>query len=377
MLRRFAFGFAGILAAAVAVSACSSNDATQTISVGPNFAAGTLYLTNPTQDALEIYPPTPANGAGPQYDLTSSGNLTGPQSVAFDSALNVYVANWNASTNAGSIAEFKTYATGGVIPVNAVSMTQRPRGMVGYSFTFAGASTPTDVLAIAAVDPTQPSAFSNQIRFYQASLLSEYETLAGPLTNLNVPDGIAVDSKANVYVTNLQGRSVEEFTLPSPTPTASPTATPTASPTPSPTPSGATPSPSPTPVPTPTPVNIAPVATLTTDIGQPTGIALDSSGKIYVSDLASPVCAPACPAILIFPAGSNGAVTPAYIAGSKTTLFSPTDVKVDASGNIYVADTKSSGAGVIDVFAPGATGNVAPTATYTSPGSALGLGLLP
>jgi hypothetical protein len=385
MLRRLAFGFGALVCAAAGIAACSSPDATQTISVGPDFAPGTIYVTNTTQNTVGIYPPGLASGSGPQYQLSSStatqNDYSGPQAVAFDDNDYVYVTNWNTSAGLGTLLQYRAYATGNVLYNNAISLsTVRPRGMWGYEHTFTGATSVTNVLVIAVVDPTQPASFSNQLTFYEAGSLSLFDTIAGPLTNLNVPDGVTVDSAQHVFVTNLGSKTVEEFTVPSPSPTPSPTATPTATPTPTPTPVGATATPSPTTSPTATPVNIAPTATISgsaSGISVPTGVAVDTSGRIYVSDQASTICTPACPAILIFPAGSNGSVTPTSISGSKTGLVSPTDVIVDGTGKIYVADTTSSGSGVIHIYAAGASGNVAPITSYTSPGTTSGLALLP
>ena len=385
MLRRLAFGFVGVAMAAVAVSACSSSgSSTSAISIGPNFASQTLYATNTNQNGVSIYPAGSATGGGPQYEIGGSNtSLAGPQYLAFDSLGDLFVSNWNASATSGSLLEFKATATGNVLPYGSLSMgSVRTRGITDYQTTFSGQTTKSDVLVTAAVDPTDTNAsFQSQLRLYFASDLFTDVTLGGPLTGLNVPSGVAVDKNANIYVTNLLGSSVEVFSIPTPSPTPVPTATPTSSPTPSPTPSGATATPSPTPVPTATPVNIAPIAQIsgpTTGIGKPTGIALDANGNMYVSDQASTICgATKCPAILIFPAGSNGAVVPSSISGSNTKLLAPTDVKVDSTGQIYVADSTSAGAGVIYVFAAGATGNVAPAATFTSPGNVIGLALSP
>jgi hypothetical protein len=384
MLRRLGTGFVGLICAAVGVAACSSSNATQSLSIGPTFPAGTLYAANATQNALGIYPPGLTSGSGPKYQLNStlgSTAMTGPQSVAFDTSNDVFATAWNSSTSVGSIFEFKPYATGNVLYAGLVNLgSTRPRGIYGFQHTFAGATSPSNVFVVALVNPSQPASFSNQLGFYDTSSLSLYETVAGPLTGLNVPSGLAVDGSQHVFVANLQGRSVEEFSVPTPSPTPTATATPTSTPTPTPTPTGATATPAPTASPTATPVNIAPTATISgasSGIGVPTGVAVDSSGKIYVSDQASTVCSPACPAILIFPAGSNGPVTPTAIDGSNTGLIAPNDVKVDGSGKIYVSDTTSGGRGVIHVYAPGASGNVAPISSFTSPGSALGLGLLP
>lgn len=390
MLRRLTLGFAGVITAAIAIAACSSPNATQTISVGPNFPSQTLYAADVTQNAVNIYAtgsPIPKSTGGPLYQIGGgSTGMAGPQYLAFDSMGNLWVTNWLSSVSAGEILEFKALATGNVIPYQTFALGGvRPRGIADTLYTFSGTTTSTDVLAMAVVDPSQSAGFNSGVQFYTAALLTTaYQTIAGPATGLNVPSGVAFDTQkpnANLYVANLQGASVEVFAIPSASPVPSPTATPTASPTPSPTPTGATATPIPTVAPTPTPLNIAPVATISggaSGIGQPTGLALDLSGNIYVADQASTVCTPSCPAILIFPPMTNGAIAlpPKSISGTNTGLTAPTDVKVDKSGNIYVADEKA-GVGVVYIFAAGATGNVAPAATLNATGALIGLALTP
>ncbi|HVA28537.1 MAG TPA: hypothetical protein VNF68_10175 [Candidatus Baltobacteraceae bacterium] len=389
MLRKHTLGFTGVLVAAVAIaivaSGCSSTGAGQVVSVGPTFASQSLYATNTTQNGISIYPAGTKTGAGPQYQIGGSNTtLAGPQYVTLDSLGDIFTTNWSASTGTANILEFKALATGNVLPYNGAAFgSAHPRGIFDYQTTFASSTTKTDVLVVAVVDPTQPLSFSSQLQFLEAAFVGggTYNVIAGPLTGLDVPVGVAADSSGNIYVANSQGTSganVEVFSVPSPSPTPSPTATPTASPTPTPTPSGATASPVPTPSPTATPENIAPLATLTSEIGTPTGIALDANGNIYVADQASTVCSPHCPAILRFAASpTTGAAPTGAIAGAATLLFAPTDVKVDSTGLIYVADSTSAGAGVVYVFAAGASGNVAPIATFSSPGSVTGLGLSP
>lgn len=383
MLRRLTLGFAGVITAAIAIAACSSSDATQSISVGPTFTTQTLYAADVSQNAVNIYTPSPKSTNGPLYQI-GGGNTTlaGPQYIAFDPSSNLWVTNYLASTTEGLLLEFKAQATGNVLPFQTYSLGNiRPRGIASTAYTFANDATATNILAVGIVDPSQSANYTSGIEFYESAAISTpYQVIAGPATGLNVPSGVAFDSKANLYVTNLQAPSVEVFALPtlSPSPSPSASASPTTTPSPTPTPVGSTPTPSAS----ATPYDLAPIATISgtiTELGQPTGIALDTAGNIYVSDQASGACGATkkCPAVLIFPAGSSGGVAPAAIAGSNTLLAAPTDVKVDKNGDIYVADT-AGGTGVVYEYAATTKGgNVAPIATLKSPGSIIGLALTP
>jgi hypothetical protein len=382
MLRRLTLGFAAVTAA-VAVVACSSSD-TKPISIGPNFPSTSLYATNSSQNGVSIYPPGTASGSLPTNNIGGpSTGLTGPQYLAFDPQSNLWVTNY--SSTGGSIVAIAKLATGNVIPllnsVNVGVAPARPRGLAFGSETLSTGS--FTYLVVANVNPAA-GANSNELLFFAPSTQffgASYQSIAGSNTLLNVPSGVAADAKSHVYVANLQGASVAQFTLPTPSPTPTATATPTPTPVPSPSASPTT-TPSPTPVPTSTPINIAPslyISGATTQIGQPTGVALDANANIYVSDQSSTVCgATRCGAVLVFAPTATGNVAPIRtIAGTNTKLFAPTDVKIDSTGLIYVADSTPAGAGVIYVFAATASGNVAPTTTFQSPGTVIGIGLTP
>ncbi len=196
MLRRLTLGFAGVITAAIAIAACSSSDATKTISVGPNFTSQTLYAANVTQNAVSIYTPDPKTTAGPLYQIGGNNTrLSGPQYLAFDSASNLWVTNWLASTSTGLLLEFKSQATGNVLPFQTLPLGNiRPRGIASTQYSFSGATAASTILAIGVVDPSQATAFSSGVKFYQTSLLTTaYQTLAGPATGLDVPSGVAFD----------------------------------------------------------------------------------------------------------------------------------------------------------------------------------------
>jgi hypothetical protein len=398
------------LSAAVGIAACSSF-ANATISgngIGPDFPSQTLYATNSNQNGVSIFNPGQKSGTGPAYEIAgASTTLNGPQYLAFDNAGNLWVTNYNPSTNESLLVEIAALATGNVIPLFSSTISGRPRGVAITPKTTAtpspssvrpnataspspspsSSTSPTPVpalMVIASVIPTNK--YPSQLLLFTEGSTTPYQSIAGPKPNLSVPAGVAIDLRDNIYVANAQGASVDQFILPTPSPTPKPTPTPTSTPSPTPTPS-ISPSPSPTPSPTPTPINITPIFSITgvnTHVIRPTSVAVDSHDFVYISDLGAPGAT--CrskgkqPAILIFaPPKVKGVINvrPARtIAGCATNLKAPTDVKVGSNGLIYVADTSQTG-NVVWLFAATASGDAPPMGYYTSPGSVTGIGVVP
>lgn len=372
MLRRLTLGFL-LLAAVALAAACSTNTNTPSSGgvpgVGPNFVTDTVYVTDTTTNAINIYTPNPGPSATPQYAIAGgSTSLGGPRYLAFNSTKQLYVTNYNAATKTGTIEVYNEFATGNVLAFNALGLASNtiPRGI---------AFLPNGHFAFALTAPGET--YTSQVDVYDSSntLVAD---IAGSNTNLNAPVGVAADASNNVYVGNSGNASVTVYAVPSPSPspTGSPTASPSPSPTPSPTPT-VSPSVSPSPTPTPTPFssNLTPIITLTNGLTTPTGVTLDSKGNVYVADAGNQSVAPS---VVIFDTPLRTGMTfSAKITSS--SFVDPTDVKVDGSGNIYVVDAGTGpGSSKLLIFKPGANGPATPATTIPLlQGSATGMALSP
>lgn len=159
------------------------------------------------------------------------------------------------------------------------------------------------------------------------------QAISGGMTGLDNPRGIAVDASGNIYVTN-QSASITVYS------------------------SGAN-------------GNVAPLQTIsgsnTLLCGRSIGIAINSlNGEIYVANTPDGAGCPA--SINVYAAGANGNVAPiGVIEGSKTKLDFPFGVALDSTGNIYISDSGNR----LYVYAAGSSGNVAPARTIK--GSLTGL----
>lgn len=107
----------------------------------------------------------------------------------------------------------------------------------------------------------------------------------------------------------------------------------------------------------------APIRTIVGDatgLADPTALALDARGNLYVANRAT---------VTIYGPGAAGNVAPVRtLAGPSTGLFSLTGIAVDRRGYVYVANdtvTKDGlrGAGTVTVYAPGASGDARPVRT--------------
>jgi 6-phosphogluconolactonase (cycloisomerase 2 family) len=150
------------------------------------------------------------------------------------------------------------------------------------------------------------------------------QDISGSNTGLSMPFGVAVDGSGNTYATN-QDDVITVYAT------------------------GAT-------------GNVAPARDIVgTAYHFPKGIAIDPiNGDVYVARANND-------AIFIYAPDASGSASPiGKIQGSQTGLDSPFGVALDTSGNIYVTNTDDgTGNGSVTVYAAGSTGNVAPIQTIS------------
>ena len=105
--------------------------------------------------------------------------------------------------------------------------------------------------------------------------------------------------------------------------------------------------------------NTAPQASIlgggnSTGLYAPAGIALDTAGRLFVANC--------CGQILIFAPGATGNVAPqSAIGGNNTGLAYPAGIAFDPKGNLYVSNRVAGPS--ITAYAAGASGNIAPITT--------------
>jgi secreted PhoX family phosphatase len=137
---------------------------------------------------------------------------------------------------------------------------------------------------------------------------------AGPATSseLSRPNGAAVDSAGNLYIADTQNNEVEKVT---PLGTLSVVAG-----------TGSLGAPTPGPA-------------TSSDLNQPSGVAVNSAGNLYIADTQNNVVEKVTPSgtlSVVAGTGSLGAPTPGPATSSE--LNQPSGVAVDSAGNLFIAD---------------------------------------
>jgi len=135
----------------------------------------------------------------------SGGGLNGPQGIAFDAAGNLFAANFTGNTQQGSITEFAAGSTPGTLRTGQVvetgvtdpaSLAFDARGNLFAVSTTGGNSSSGSVTEFAA--GATPGTFG------PATVLND--------PSLNLPRGVAIDARGDLFVADQLGNLITEFT---------------------------------------------------------------------------------------------------------------------------------------------------------------------
>ena len=292
-------------------------------------AAGNLYVTNVTWTSgmfsITVYAAGAHGNAAPIRTIAGSNTgLNGAAGLALDGVGNLYVAN----SGANSVTVYAAGATGNAAPTATIQgpntglaepgMIARDAG--GRLYVVSSILAPITVYAAGASGNATPTATIEADR--RPSLDGDW--------------GIARDGAGNLYVTSPGNNTVTVYPA-----RATGQATPKAT--------------------------IATVSP-THQTGYPSGITVDPSGNLYVTNSQYRAAGGCCyPSITVFAAGASENAEPfRTITGSNTGMNAPVAIARDAAGNLYVANRGGSCCGLgnsITVYAADAGGNATPTAT--------------
>jgi sugar lactone lactonase YvrE/cell division septation protein DedD len=282
-------------------------------------STGAIYVADALAATVFVFPRLAGLTSQPNYpDVTPLGAVSGsktglsyPQGIALDSSDNFYVAD-NA---ANSVFVYQAGSKGNIAPIPAISaaMTTGLSYPQGIALDSSGKIYVTD-----AGDSEASPLIPASVFVYPAGSngnTAPTATISGSNTGLSYPQGIALDSSRNIYVVD-ENPSVFVYSA------------------------GST-------------GNVAPTTTISGDatgLDSPVGIALDSSRNIYVADEGNVSCDGTSESVYVYAAGSTGDAVPiAIIGGTDTGLCYPVGIALDSSGNIYVAD---EGAASVFVYPP-------------------------
>ena len=294
-----------------------------------------IYVTN-SGPSMTVYSDGSSGNASPT--ATIEGNKTdldGPVGVTLDSDDHIYVANETSPSVTIYPAVGNSTGTLNEAPSAAISTTM-----------ITGLTHPQGIVLDSNGNIYIADDFAAKVFIYPAGSNGNAvptAIISGGNTDFTSPFGITLDAAGNIYVADYGLHfgvvPASVFVYP---PIASSTGM----------------------------LNEAPSSTISghdTGLLNPFGIALDSSRNIYVADDGNSAAMPAVPAsVFVYSAGSHGDAAPlATISGNNTGLVEPCGVALDSTGNIYVADFLAASVFVYSPLQTSGTGllNENPTVT--------------
>ena len=248
----------------------------------------------------------------------TSAELAGPAGVAVDSSGNIYIATYTDNRIR------KVAATGGNISTFA--------GNSGYGFAGDGGpalnsqlSAPRGICLDSAGNLYLADRWNNRIRKIAGGSISTIagngqanfggDTGAATSAQLSVPDGVAVDNAGNVYISDFLNNRVRMVSPAGVITTYAGNGL-----------SGFSGDGGPA---------------TSAELSQPAGLAVDAAGNLYIADSNNSVVRKVTPAgVISTVAGTGGSQGYSGDGGAATSakMMAPFGVAVDSSGNLYIAD---------------------------------------
>jgi sugar lactone lactonase YvrE len=265
--------------------------------------------------------PGPTN-SGSADGTGASAQFTGPAGVAVDSSGNVYVADTGNN-------EIRKVTSTGVVTTLAGAPGEINYGSadgIGASAQFAG---PTGVAVDSSGNIYVADTENNEIR--KVTSAGVVTTLAvstnpgsadgtGSAAGFHQPTGVAIDSSGNVYVADWGNNQIRKVTPEGVVTTLAGSTNP----------------------------GSADGTGSAASFESPIGVAVDSSGDVYVADTFNFEIREVTPGGVVTTVAGSSAAGSANGTGSAASFRFPTGVAVDPSGNIYVADN-GNGSGNDDI----------------------------
>jgi len=298
---------------------------------------------------VTIAPPTVTTLAGSFFAGSTNGigtaaKFDNPMGVAVDSLLNVYVADKNNNL-------IRKISPSGDVTTLAGSGAPGSANGTGTEASF---SMVTGVAVDSSLNVYVVDTINNLIR--KISPEGVVTTLAGSgaqgsangtgtEASFNWPYGVAVDSSLNVYVADRSNHIIRKISPAGVVTTLAGSGTP----------------------------GSANGTGTEASFNYPSGVAVDSSGNVYVADSYYELIRKISPAGVVTTLAGSGTAGSANGTGTEASFLIPSGVAVDSSGNVYVADTgnqlirKISPAGVVTTLAgSGTQGSANGTGTEAS-----------
>jgi hypothetical protein len=173
---------------------------------------GDIYVAIARTNEILIYATNAVGTATRIGDITGSQTgLNGPWGVALDKSGNIYVTNhancFPGDTGNPTVTVYAAGSTGNVAPARTITGTR-----TGLDCPQKLALDSNSNIYVA--NTAYPSSGSGSLTVYAAGAngnVAPTETIEGALTQLNVPEGIAVDSSGNIYATNFDASSITVY----------------------------------------------------------------------------------------------------------------------------------------------------------------------